>query len=133
MAARAFSGVQTLGKGIVTIQGRFRPNGASAIDNTLNRGRGWSVARTGVGAYAVTLEDKYVDAVAVIPSVQVNTLLKGCVQLTGAVDATAGPSAAAFTIQYQEETAGALAAAEIASNANNWVHFVAVLRNSELV
>jgi hypothetical protein len=130
MASRAFSNVQTLGKGIVALSGRFRPNAASAIDNTLNKGLGYSVARTGVGAYTVTLQDGYVDALAIIPGVQLNTLLKGNVQITGAIDVT---TAKTFVIQYQEETAGALAAAEIASNANNWVHFVAVLRNSEVL
>jgi hypothetical protein len=130
MAARAFDVLQVLGKGVRVLAGSFRPNAASAIDNTLNKGLGWSVARTGVGAYTVTLQDGFVGALAIIPSVQVNTLLKGCVQLTGAVDVT---TAKTFVIQYQEESAGALAAAEIASNANNWVHFVAFLRNSELL
>ena len=130
MAARAFCDLQTLGKGIKVLAGAFRPNAAGTIDNTLNKGLGWSVARTGVGAYTVTLQDGYVGHIAIIPTVQVNTLLKGCVQLTGAIDVT---TAKTFVIQYQEETAGALAAAEIASNANNWVHFVALLRNSELL
>lgn len=122
--------VRGLGKGLAFIAGAFRPNAAGAIDNTLNKGRGWSVARTGVGEYTVTLEDSYPGHIAITPAVQVNTLLKSCVQLTGAVDVT---TAKTFKIQYQEETAGALAAAEIASNANNWVHFQALLRNSELV
>lgn len=129
MASRAFDLVKTLGKGYVILSGRFRPNGNGTIDNTLNKGRGWTVARTGVGEYTVTLQDGYVDAIAIVPGVQVNALLKGCVQLTGAVDVT---TAKTFKIQYQEESAGALAAAEIASNANNWVHFTAILRNSQV-
>ena len=130
MAARAFTDIQTLSKGVKVLAGAFRPNAAGVIDNTLNKGLGWSVARTGVGAYTVTLQDGYVGILAIVPSVQLNALLKGCVQLTGAIDVT---TAKTFVIQYQEETAGALAAAEIASNANNWVHFVALLRNSELL
>lgn len=130
MAARAFDNIQVLGKGIKILAGAFRPNAAGAIDNTLNKGLGWSVARTGVGAYTVTLQDGFVGILAIVPSVQVNALLKGFVQLTGAIDVT---TAKTFVIQYQEEAAGTVAAAEIASNANNWVHFVALLRNSELL
>lgn len=130
MASRAFDQVDGLCKNPVIIAGRFRPNAAGTIDNALNKGRGWSVARTGVGEYTVTLEDSFPELLAVIPQVQVNTLLKSNVQLTGAIDF---PTSKTFKIQYQEETAGALAAAEIASNANNWVHFIAYMRNSEIL
>lgn len=37
------------------MSGRFRPNGASAIDNTLNEGRGFTATRTGVGLVSLKI------------------------------------------------------------------------------
>jgi len=59
MAGRAFDYWQLLGKKRVAIAGSFRPNGSSAVDNTLNTGIGFSVVRDDVGDFTITLEDSY--------------------------------------------------------------------------
>jgi len=126
MASRSFDLVKALLKGATVIAGSFRPNGAGAIDNTLNRGsKGWSVARTNVGQYTITLEDGFPSLAAVIGMTQLNAAADGNIQGRGAFDVT---TAKTFVL---ENLAGA-APTEIVSNANNWVHFVAVLKNSEI-
>ena len=50
---------QSLDRKAVTVRGSFVPNGSSAIDNTQNRGRGWTVAYTTTGVYTVTFRSKY--------------------------------------------------------------------------
>lgn len=59
MAARNTDFMQTLGRNKTTICGSFVPNGASAIDNTLNNGKGFTVAYTSTGVYTVTFSDAY--------------------------------------------------------------------------
>lgn len=59
MAARNTDFMQTLGRNKVTVCGSFKPNGASAIDNTLNTGKGFTVAYTATGRYTVTFSDAY--------------------------------------------------------------------------
>ena len=126
MAARAFDLVKSLCKGAVIIAGSFRPNGAGAVNNTLNQGtKGWSVARTGAGQYTITLDDGYPSVVAVVAMPQLNAAADGFMQARGAIDVTT-----AKTIVL--ENCVAAVPTDIASNANNWVHFVAVLKNSQV-
>ena len=48
--------VRAIGKGRVMVAGSFVPNGSSAIDNTKNQGKGWSVAYTSTGLYTITFD-----------------------------------------------------------------------------
>ena len=59
MAERNFDTLETLGRKKRVISGSFKPNGSSAIDNTLNKGEGFTVAYTTTGVYTVTFADKY--------------------------------------------------------------------------
>lgn len=59
MAARNTDFMQTLGRQKVTVCGSFKPNGSSAIDNSLNKGKGFTVAYTSTGVYTVTFSDAY--------------------------------------------------------------------------
>ena len=59
MAERNFDTVECLGRKKRMLNGSFKPNGASAIDNTLNQGEGFTVAYTTTGVYTVTFSDKY--------------------------------------------------------------------------
>jgi len=59
MAEKIFFDVQALNPHVKIIAGTFKPNGTSAIDNTVNAGAGWTVASTAVGKYVITLDDKY--------------------------------------------------------------------------
>lgn len=57
MADRLFKRLKGLNNEEIRISGSFRPNGTSAPTDVV--GKGYSVARSGVGLYTVTLEDKY--------------------------------------------------------------------------
>lgn len=59
MAERNFDAKETLGRKVREISGSFVPNGSSAIDNTQNTGKGFTVAYTSTGVYTVTFSDKY--------------------------------------------------------------------------
>lgn len=59
MAARNLDFMQTLGRNKTMICGSFVPNGAGAIDNSLNTGKGFTVAYTAAGRYTVTFSDEY--------------------------------------------------------------------------
>lgn len=48
---------------VIEMDGRFFPDSSSAVDNTLNKGHGFSVVRTGVGAYSIVLEDDFLELV----------------------------------------------------------------------
>jgi hypothetical protein len=50
---------RTVQRELVVVPGSFAPNGSSAIVAANNVGKGWSVARSGVGTYTVTFEDAY--------------------------------------------------------------------------
>lgn len=121
-------------KGLVTIAGAFRPNGGSAIDNTLNKGVGYTVARSGTGVYTVTLESKFVDLVGALAGVRLNALANTFVQ-PGAIDVV---TAKTFVINaFKVVSAGAasdatLTAIDIASHANNWIDFVAFVKRTSV-
>lgn len=113
-----------LGKKRVVVSGRFRPNGSSAIDEDYNKGKGWSVAYTATGKYTVTL-DGY--PFGQIDDVQWSLMLNAAADQFingGAVDSDAG------TIVGLVWDVSGTGAADIASNANNWICFKATIRNS---
>ena len=47
---------RVIGKDRVTVHGKFRPDGSSGIVSDSEDGHGWSVARTSVGLYTITLD-----------------------------------------------------------------------------
>ncbi len=53
-----------------TIAGRFFTNNAGAVDNTLNQGRGFSVARTGTGEFTITFDEKFQHLIAMTNGMQ---------------------------------------------------------------
>lgn len=112
---------------IVIVTGKFKPNGTSAIDNTVNMpsgvGIGFTVARTDVGTYVVTLDDKYPRLI----DVRCNRWATAAIvdhefTLIAETVATDGK----FTVVYS--VAGA--AADIAAHADSWISFTAFLRDS---
>lgn len=66
MANRNFVDVMARTRDIKIISGSFRTNGTSAVDSTLNKGLGFTVTRTGVGIYRITLNDKFRELVAAV-------------------------------------------------------------------
>jgi uncharacterized membrane protein (DUF4010 family) len=100
----------------IEIAGSFAPNAAGAVDNTVNEGIGFQVARTGVGQFTITFKEKFIGLIAFLAMLQLNALADSDVQL-GAY------SQANKTVIINVKTAGV--AADIAANANNRIHFVA--------
>lgn len=108
---------------LVAILGSFAPNGAGAVDNTSNQGTGFTVARTGVGVFEITFNDKTGDLVAPIAGLQLNALANTDIQF-GAYDK------ATRKLIVRVKTAGV--AADIAANANNRIAFLAAFKTSNI-
>ncbi len=127
MADRNLNDVQALGKARVVLTGSFRPNGTGAVDNTLNTGFGFTVARTGVGTFTITLADKWPVLQSAQFQLQLATAVSGDVCM-GAVDVA---SAGTIAITYlADNDAAPSAAGDIASNASNRIFFTLVFQNS---
>lgn len=130
MANRNFQTIQALQRGLKIISGSFNPNGAGAVDNSLNKGIGYSVARSAQGKFVITLQDAYVSCISVTAIVALGT-----------VDATqfkfivVGPVdvAGTKTIELNVMDVNAVALSDIAFDAANKIHFNLVLSNSTVV
>lgn len=121
MAARNYAPIRALNRSTVRISGSFAPAGTGAVTST--KGKGFSVARSGVGTFTVTFTDKYNDLLSATATVQ----------LAAAADTQAqvgAYSASAKTLVIRTLTAGA--AADISANADNRVHFDLVFVNTAL-
>ena len=123
MSTRYKKSLRTLNSGVVIVAGSFAPNGSSAISASSRLGRGFSVARTSAGLFTITFSDKYNQLLSFVSSLQ---------------EATAGDqvlvngvyTAASKTITITNWDISDAAAADIAANANNRIHFVAVFQDS---
>lgn len=125
MADRTLFDMQSISRGVVHIPGAFRPNGAGAIDNTLNKGHGWTVARTGVGVYRVTFEDVWVDWISIQAALSKAALADEYVRVA-AIDV---PNKIFDIFAHDGATPAAL---EIASDADTWVSFLAIMKNTSV-
>ncbi len=99
------------------------PNGVSTP--TIGENRGLvvgSVTRTGVGVYAIVLNDKYVATSGVFTQLQLATAADSQVQVTSFTQSTTK------TLTVTILTAGS--AADIAANAGNIIHFLLVMRDT---
>lgn len=121
MASRSFFPVKSLGRELVNAVGSFAPAGTGAV--TAVKGKGFTVARTGVGTFLVTFADKYAALVAANATLQLASAANSVMQV-GTFDASAK------TLVLRILTAGA--AADVAADANNRVSFVVTFRNSSI-
>ncbi len=121
--------VHAIGKNRFIIAGSFAPAAAGAVTDVF--GSGFTVARTGVGSYTVTLAEKWLRLLSHSLSLQMVALVASDLQL-GATDVSGaktivinnwGPTAAGNT---------AAVALEIAADANNRVHFEFVMSNDSV-
>lgn len=116
--------LQTYGADTVVIAGAFRPNGSSAVDDTLSIGDStgkWSAARTDTGDFTITFDVTTMERPVVVGSIS-------------------HPTDADLKIQWHLYDASAktytltvLAVAtptDITSDADAWINFVAVFKNS---
>jgi hypothetical protein len=125
MANRTFkplNGTNGNGKRLLTFQ--VKPNGVSTPtlaengDNVVA-----SVSRSGVGTYTITLTDPFLALAAIHCQVQLSAAADTQVQITGT-------TTVATTKQIGITILTAGAAADIAANAANILHFTCVMRDS---
>ena len=130
MADRIFEPVWSLVKEGIVFVGSFLPNGAGAIDNTKNTGRGFTVTRTAAGLLDVDLEDGFPSLIAVMgdPTVALAALDLSSRAQWLVLDV----SAATKKLKIVTTVAGAVAE-DIASDPDNRVHFALLLKNSSVV
>lgn len=121
MASRTFRDPKCLEHALVIIAGSFAPAGTGAV--TAPKGKGFTVARTGVGTFTVTLSDKWVSCLYAGAHVQLAASADTVAQVA-AIDLTAK------TVVIRTLTAGS--DADIAADANNRVNFVLFLKNSSV-
>lgn len=126
MASRSFNFVQALDMKCIALPGSFAPNGIGAIDNSLNKGKGFNVTRTGVGTYTVTLEDGYPQLLATNVTIQLASADDKAVHC-GPIDPLTARTAVFRVWDYS-----AAALADIAADPNNRINFVLWLKNTEL-
>lgn len=107
----------------VFIAGSFQPNGSSAIDATTVKGTGFTVAYTSTGLFTVTFDRVWPGYLSIQVTFAVSTATDVVPQL-GAI------SLSSKTFQIRSLAAASLT--DIANNAANWVHFLAVMRNTSL-
>lgn len=109
-------------KGVALVAGRFRPNGSSAVDTTLSKGVGFTPARTGTGVFRITFTEKY----QALLNFQAQLWLNAASDQKIDVGAYVAPtSTASGYIDITVWDISGAAAADISSNANNWISFVA--------
>lgn len=108
---------------LVDVVGSFATAGAGAPTDV--RGRGFKVARQGVGSYTITLLDRYASLVAATGNMQLAAPLARSVVFDDEVIGTTAPCS--IRLQVVDKTD---AAVETAANANNRVHFRLSLCNT---
>jgi len=125
MASRNFNPrLFNLGNQYTMICGSFLPNGNSAIANSSNTGKGFTVAYTSTGKYTITLADKYAVCISATATLALATAADTFLQW-GAIDVVT-----AKTLVLNNWDVSGAGVADIASNAANRIHFCLILGNS---
>lgn len=109
----------------VIVAGSFRPNGNGTIDNTLNTGADFTVARTAQGVFTITLANNMAlnEVTAMLASVQMDSATDIKAQINATTPGAANRTYVIRTIAIAAET-------DIASDANNRVHFMICGKNT---
>lgn len=117
---------------LVVIAGAFRPNGnAAAMAEVV--GDGFTVARTGVGVFAVTTERAFTRIKSAVFSLGSGSLLGLLRKAThGSIDGTTGLATVSVTFLEWVPGTPTFTAADIAADANNWIEFVLTLDDTDI-
>jgi len=126
MANRNFDFMQALGKGVKLVSGSFAPNGAGAVSSASVKGKGFTVARTGVGVFTITLQDSYIALLSCSADLQLVAPDDKILQF-GAIDVVT-----AKTIVLNVYDISGAALADIAANAANRINFALILSNTQV-
>lgn len=133
MRRQKHSDVTATARQTVVCAGRFRPNAGSAVDNTLNKGKGFTATWTGVGTFRITFEDIFAEVTSFVPSIWRTAGVTGVslVEVVAIGSTTDSEPLTYVDIRVMTNAAGTFAAANIASDAGSWISFVACLRGTD--
>lgn len=123
--ARQHRDIKSANKGTVEIVGMFFPNNTSAVSNSSNKGRGFTVARGAQGSFTITLTDRYSSLVSAWAQVGLSSAADMATQF-GAVTVS---RSAANTVVIRTQAANT--ATDIAANANNRIMFGLILQHEQ--
>lgn len=129
MASRRFDPLKVLGFGRVAVRGRFFTNGSSPVDQTKNKGKGWTVTRTGVGIFDIIFTDRFLDLEDVHLTAHFDAVTFGW---AGVTVRNWVPSTKTMTIVISREFSGTIGNNDMPASADNSVSFMAVLKNSSI-
>ncbi len=115
--------------GQVTGGGRFAPAGTGAPTYPDVAHPGWSVARTGVGAYRVTLDRRYAHVIAVVIGAPHHVAGNDSEYQLVSITQPTATALGYFDVRHWDFSAAAVA--EVAADANNQCHFIAILSENE--
>jgi hypothetical protein len=122
MASRRFDPLTVIGEKRVAITGKVFTNGSSNPATTV--GKGYTITRTTTGTYAIVFSDIFNAFEGAFASVQATS---------GWAGVTIGDwvaSTRTLTVRTYTESAGTIAAADIAADANNSFSFMALFKNT---
>lgn len=125
-AHRLCHDVVSLERGLKIVQGSFRPNGSSAPLAVTGKGVS-GVARTGTGAFTITLDSPWNRLLAIKLDLRLAATGDQFLHV-GATNFTLQAPTIALTVR---DVSGA-AAADVAANAGNVINFTLILQNSTL-
>lgn len=118
-------GIRTRNGAEVRVCGRFKPNGSSAITNTLGStvfGAGFSVARSNTGIFALTIKGKFGALLHGTFTIWSSAIADGGQFRIVSVAESGGNTVVTFT-HYGEDAGGIMQAEDIAAASDNFVSF----------
>lgn len=120
-------------RGIKKVNGRIKPNGGSAITNTIDStvfGRGFSVARSGTGQFTLTIQDRYELLLHASFTLWSSTVLAGVFRI---VSVTYNATTTVVVFEHLTVAAGPVfAAADVAAAADNFISFELIFRDAKV-
>jgi hypothetical protein len=128
MASRHFDSVNALTKRLINISGTFQCNGTSAP--TVLTGSGFTVSRTGTGAYTIQLNDNY-NAINSACAHTVQAAPADVVSVVAITNTTTVPGAQVKLLIGAFATPGS--GADLTQTAPDCISFSIELRNSSIV
>lgn len=113
---------------LVCVAGSFAPNGSSAVAATSNRGKGFTVARTDVGVFTVTITAEHFHQLqSAVATLQLATA-DDKYALVGTYTAPTATANATLVINVWDVSGAALS--DVAADANNRINFALYFRDS---
>lgn len=114
--------IRAIGKNRFVLAGSFLPNGSSALAAAGILGAGFTVVRTSAGLFTVTLAEKWLRLLTAKLTLQTAAVSQAQLQL-GTTDVSGAKTVEIRSVAPTGAGDTTLIVADIASNANNRIHF----------